>query len=96
MNQNELIFLQELKPGDGVDGVYVNKIHSISRYLSDVTDVIDALFNADLATDENLTILFGDSSLVSNTIFDLQVAKLDSNQKKLADFWPKKRRRILK
>jgi hypothetical protein len=58
--------------------------------------VIDALFNADLATDENLTILFGDSSIVSNTTFDLQVAKLEANQKKLADFWPKKRRRTLK
>lgn len=31
-----------------------------------------SLFNAGLATNENLTILFGDSSIVSNTIFALQ------------------------
>ena len=72
---------------------YIDRIKSISRCLSDVTDVIEALFNAGLATNENLTILFGDSSIVSNTIFVLQMAKLKVNQTKLTDFWPKKRRR---
>jgi hypothetical protein len=69
---------------------YVDQIKSISRCLSDVTDVIKALFNANLATNENLTILFGDSSLVWNTVLDLQETKLKVNQTKLTDYWPKK------
>jgi hypothetical protein len=85
--------IMSLTPGKVDRHDYIDRIKSISRCLSDVTDVIEALFNAGLATNENLTILFGDSSIVSNTIFALQMAKLKVNQTKLTDFWPKKRRR---
>jgi len=85
--------IMSLTPGKVDRHDYIDRIKSISRCLSDVTDVIEALFKAGLATNENLTILFGDSSIVSNTIFALQMAKLKVNQTKLTDFWPKKRRR---
>jgi hypothetical protein len=80
----------------GEDGLLdcTDRIKSISRYLPDVTDVIEALFNADLATNENLTVLFGHSSLVWSTVLDLQMAKRNVNQMKLTDFWAKKRKRI--
>jgi hypothetical protein len=82
----------------GEDGLLdcTDRIKSISRYLPDVTDVIEALFNADLATNENLTVLFGHSSLVWSTVLDLQMAKRNVNQMKLTDFWAKKRKRINK
>lgn len=70
----------------------IDQIKLISRYLPDVTDVIEALFNAGLATNENLTALFGDSSLVWNTVLDLQETKPNVNQTKLTDFWSKKRK----
>jgi hypothetical protein len=81
----------------GEDGLLdcTDRIKSISRYLPDVTDVIEALFNADLATNENLTVLFGHSSLVWSTVLDLQMAKRNVNQMKLTDFWAKKRKRII-
>jgi hypothetical protein len=91
MNRNEIM---SLTPGEVDRYNCIDQIKSISRCLSDVTGVIEALFNADLATNENLTILFGDSSLVWNTVMDLQETKLKVNQTKLTDYWPKKRKRI--
>ena len=93
MSRNEIMSLTPW----GEDGLHncIYQIKSISRCLPDVTDVIEALFNADLATNENLTILFGDSSLVWNTVMDLQETKLKVNQTKLTDYWPKKRKRIV-
>jgi hypothetical protein len=63
--------------------------------LPDVTDVIEALFNAGLATNQNLFFLFGDSSIVCNTLLDLHEKKLNANQTKLTDFWAKKQKRIV-
>jgi hypothetical protein len=90
MSRNEIMSLTPW----GEEHDCIDQIKFISRCFPDVTDVIEALFNADLATNENLTILFGDSSLVWNTVLDLQMAKLKVNQKKLTDYWPKKRKRI--
>jgi hypothetical protein len=91
MNRNEIM---SLTPGEVNRHNCIDRIKSISRCLSDVTGVIEALFNSNLATNENLTILFGDSSLVWNTVLDLQETKLKVNQTKLTDYWPKKRKRI--
>jgi len=65
---------------------FSDRIKLVSKWLSDVTDVVDALFNAGLATRENLSIFFGDSSIVSNTVWDLQQAKLKTSQQRLSKF----------
>jgi hypothetical protein len=91
MNRSEIM---SLTPGKVDRHNYIDRIKSISRCLPDVTDVIETLFNAGLATNENLTILFGDSSIVCNTLLDLHEKKLKVNQTKLTDFWAKKRKHI--
>ena len=91
MNRSEIM---SLTPGKVDRHNYIDRIKSISRCLPDVTDVIETLFNAGLATNENLTILFGDSSIVCNTLLDLHEKKLKVNQTKLTDFWSKKRKHI--
>ena len=52
----------------------------VSWWLSDVTDVVGALFDAGLATSEHVSLFFGDSSLVSNTLWTLKMPKLRRNQ----------------
>ena len=51
-----------------------------TEWLSDMTKVIDSLFATDLATEENLTVLFGRSGYVSYHIWDLHQQKKERNQ----------------
>jgi len=57
-----------------------------SEWLSDVTKVIDALFESRLATDENLTILFGRSSYVSFRMLELQLLRNEQQQMNISWF----------
>lgn len=61
---------------------FSDRIKLVYRWLSDVTNFVDALFNAGLAT-----IFFGDSSVVSNTVWDLQQAKLKMSEQWLSELW---------
>ena len=61
---------------------FSDRIKLVYRWLSDVTDVVDALFNAGL-----VTVFFGDSSVVSNTVWDLQQTKLKMSQQWLSELW---------
>jgi hypothetical protein len=62
-----------------------DRIKLVSRWLTDVTDLIDALFKAGLATNENLSIIFGDCSIVSNTLWDLRTTKVEMSQQRLSN-----------
>jgi len=62
-----------------------DRIKLVSRWLTDVTDLIDALFKAGLATNENLSIIFGDCSIVSNTLWDLRKTKVEMSQQRLSN-----------
>lgn len=53
----------------GADGL---EICGVSEWLSDVTKVVDALFEEGLATDENLALLFGRRGYLSYRIYKLQ------------------------
>ncbi|KAL7533401.1 hypothetical protein ACHAXR_005203 [Thalassiosira sp. AJA248-18] len=59
---------------------FSDRIKLVSRWMPDVTDVIDALFNAGLASDDYLSQIFGHSSLVVNTVWGLQQEKIKRNQ----------------
>eukprot|EP00571_Detonula_confervacea_P002555 CAMPEP_0172319624 /NCGR_PEP_ID=MMETSP1058-20130122/38156_1 /TAXON_ID=83371 /ORGANISM="Detonula confervacea, Strain CCMP 353" /LENGTH=675 /DNA_ID=CAMNT_0013034707 /DNA_START=540 /DNA_END=2567 /DNA_ORIENTATION=- len=65
-----------------------------SQWLSDVTKVVDALFEANLATAENLTVLFGRSDYVSYRIWELQLKRKEYRQMHIS--WIVTRSRIWK
>ena len=58
------------------------------KWLPDVTDVVVSLFNAGLATKPNLSLLFGHSSIVSNTVRDLQLKKMKNSQPSIFSIKP--------
>jgi len=64
---------------------------SVSHWLSDVTTVVDALFAADLSTEENLTVLFGRSDYVSYRIWELHEQRERNKQKSIVSFISRKR-----
>ena len=68
------------------------KIRQIGRWLPDVTKVIDALYHAGLATDDNLTSIFGDSSMVSYRLYELRKMNEKKNQHKITSFFSRKRK----
>ena len=70
----------------------MDKIKLVGGWLPDVTKVIDALYHAGLATDENLTAIFGDSSMVSYRLYQLRKMDEKKNQSKITSFFSRKRK----
>jgi len=71
----------------------MKKIHLVGGWLDDVTRVIDALFYRGLATNENLTAIFGDSSMVSYRLYELRKIKAGKNQTSITSFFSRKKAR---
>ena len=69
-----------------------DKIKLVGGWLTDVTRVIDALYHAGLATNDNLTAIFGDSSLVSYRLYELQKIDMTKNQSKITSYFSRKSR----
>jgi len=69
------------------------KMQQVGGWLSDVTRVIDALFHRGLATDENLTAIFGNSSMVSYRLYELRKIKAEKNQTSITSFFSRKKAR---
>ena len=65
-----------------------DRIKLVCKWLPDVTDVVVSLFNAGLATKPNLSLLFGHSSIVSNTVRDLQLKKMKNSQPSIFSIKP--------
>lgn len=65
-----------------------DRIKLVCKWLPDVTDVVVSLFNAGLATKPNLSLLFGHSSIVSNTVRDLQLKKMKNSQQSIVSIKP--------
>jgi len=83
-------------PLTDLDTEYVinkRKIHLVGGWLDDVTRVIDALFYRGLATNENLTAIFGDSSMVSYRLYELRKIKAGKNQTSITSFFSRKKAR---
>lgn len=72
---------------------YANHIKLVGGWLADVTRVIDALFHRGLATNENLTAIFGDSSMVSYRLYELRKIKAGKNQTSITSFFSRKKAR---
>ena len=69
-----------------------DQIKLVGGWLTDVTRVIDALYHAGLATNDNLTAIFGDSSLVSFRLYELQKIDMTKNQSKITSYFSRKRK----
>ena len=72
---------------------YADHIKLVGGWLADVTRVIDALFHRGLATNENLTAIFGDSSMVSYRLYELRKIKAEKNQTSITSFFSRKKAR---
>jgi len=72
---------------------YADHIKFVGGWLDDVTRVIDALFHRGLATNENLTAIFGNSSMVSYRLYELRKIKAGKNQTSITSFFSRKKAR---
>ena len=73
----------------------MDKIKLVGGWLPDVTKVIDALYHAGLATNENLTAIFGDSSMVSYRLYQLRKMDEKKNQSKITSVFSRKKKTML-
>ena len=69
-----------------------DQIKLVGGWLTDVTRVIDSLYHVGLATNDNLTAIFGDSSLVSYRLYELQKIDMTKNQSKITSYFSRKSR----
>mmetsp|Transcript_23191 Transcript_23191/g.50203 ORF Transcript_23191/g.50203 Transcript_23191/m.50203 type:complete len:800 (-) Transcript_23191:1350-3749(-) len=67
-------------------GDHDSEIDDVSSWPSDVTKVVDTLFEEGLATNDNLDALFGRSGYVSYRIFQLQQQKEKQRQSSIESF----------
>ncbi|KAL9189669.1 hypothetical protein ACHAXT_009344 [Thalassiosira profunda] len=58
----------------------------LTEWLPDVTKLVEALFEAGLATDDNLTTLFGNSGCVAYQLWKLQQQREEKRQRSIAPF----------
>ena len=83
-----------LQDFNGKDYVrYARHIKHVGVWLADVTRVIDALFHRGLATNENLTAIFGNSSMVSYRLYELRKIKAEKSQTSITSFFSRKKAR---
>ena len=69
----------------------MKKMQQVGGWMDDVTRVIDALFHRGLATDDTLTAIFGNSSMVSYRLYELRKIKAKKNQTSITSFFSRKK-----
>jgi hypothetical protein len=62
------------------------KFDFVATWKSDVTMIVDALFENKCATENNLKVLFDDDKLVANRIWQLKLKEKEKEQKIITDF----------